>query len=341
MKKAKPAFFVLIFITAAITIFLIYRYSQQEKTSPPIEMIPVRLGSVPSITEGLSHAAFEEGFFAEQGLDVTLKINPDGKSNLTDVLSGEVDIGATMSTPVIYQALERDDFQIIAKVRFDKPIHEGIGRIDHGITDDPQSIIGKKVATLTGTSAFYHFDSWLLYNGIDYSQFELVELSAPDGLQALVDGEIDAMFYWFPFNEMARQALVENTVPFSGGDLVPSSWVYVAKKEYIEQHPDVIEKFLKALFQAEELYQEQPDIVFADHAKYSGIEESVIASIFSGMNYQVMLDQALLLDMEYQTEWIRVQGYATVEPMPYFLDFVYPDAMKTVNPAAMTIILGD
>ncbi len=341
MKRSKTLIFILIVISAFFAIFFIVNRLQHQKNLSSQEMVPVRLGSVQAITEVLTHTAYEEGFFAEQGLDVDLKINPDGKSNLIDVLNGEVDIGATMSTPVIDQALERDDFQIIAKVHFDQPIHDGVGRIDHGVTEDPQSIIGKKVATLIGSSAHYHFDSWMLFNGIHPSQLELVDMSAPEALQALVDGEIDAMFYWFPFNEMARQELGDNAANCFGIDLVPSSWVYVARTDYIEQHPEVIEKFLNAVIQAENFYKENPEIAFADYAKYSGIEESLAASTFSAMNYQVNLDQSLILDMEYQAEWFSANGYASVEDFPNFLEFIYADALKAVKPAAVRIILED
>jgi NitT/TauT family transport system substrate-binding protein len=166
-------------------------------------------------------------------------------------------------------------------------------------------------------------------------------MSAPEALQALVDGEIDAMFYWFPFNEMARQELGDNAANYFGIDLVPSSWVYVARTDYIEQHPEVIEKFLNAIIQAEGFYRENPEMAFANYAKYSGIEESLAASTFSAMNYQVILDQSLILDMEYQAEWFSANGYTSIEEFPNFLEFIYVDALMTVKPAAVKIIMED
>lgn len=341
MKKQAMKLFSRFILMVLIPLLSTQCAAQEPEQSYPFEEFALRVGTVPAIVEGLTHTAYEEGLFEAEELNVTLTVNPDGRSNLLQVLSGELDIGGTMATPTIYQAINGEDFKIIAKVQYQYPIHDGIGLKDHGITEDPRSIIGKKVALLLGTSAHYHFDSWLLFNDIKVSDLDIVDLTAPDGLIAFENGEVDAMFYWFPFNEMARQSAGDNAVNFFGEDLVPSSWVYVARTKFIEENPEVITAFLVSILQAKEVYDNDIDIAISAHAIYSGIDESILLPAFQQMKYDLVLDQALLSDMEYQTEWFQQEGYFEIDEVPYYPDFIFPDALKKLAPANVTILFSD
>ena len=336
--RSKIPFLILI---AIVLSGLIIQCSSPINTDYDLQGFQLRVGTVPAIVEGLNHTAYEEGLYDELGLDVSMTVNPDGRSNLLQVLSGELDIGGTMATPTIYQAINGEEFKIIAKVQYQFPIHDGVGRIDRGITKDPQSLVGKTVATLLGTSAHYHFDSWLLYNGLDIAQLNIVDIPAPEGLEALENGEVDAMFYWFPFNAMASQSLGDNAVNFFGEDLVPSSWVYVARTDFIEENPEVIEAFLFALLEAKQVYDNELDASASAHSIYSGVEESILLPAFQQMKYDLVLDQALLSDMEYQTEWFQQEGYFEIDEVPYYPDFIYPDALMKLAPANITILFDN
>jgi NitT/TauT family transport system substrate-binding protein len=302
------------------------------------EQVDLRLGSINVITEALVHIALEEDFFSQHGLTVDLTVNEIGAQNLSAVLNGDIDIGAAMTTAIVKQAMLRDDFAIIAKVHFSEPFHYGVGRKDRAITSDPRSIIGKRIACVTGTSSHFNFDSWLLFNDISIDQFELVDINPSEALTAIQRGDIDGMFYWFPFNAMAEQALGDNAVIFMEKNFVPNSWVYVARKAYIQDNPEVIERFLAALVQAEQFYNQQPQRALADHNQYTGLPADVIEPLFTKMNFKLVLDQALLLDLEYLTEWMLLKGYIDVTPLPNYLDFIYTDGLREVNPAAVTIV---
>jgi NitT/TauT family transport system substrate-binding protein len=319
-----------------IAIFFLLHSPWDQQPEP--EPVTLRLGNTYAITEALVHIAREEEFFTQHGLDIELAINETGAQNLTAILQGDIDIGGAMTTPLVQQAMLRDDFAIIAKVHFSEPFHYGVGRKDSGITSDPRSIIGKRIACVTGTSSHFNFDSWLLFDDISTDQFELIDINPSEALTAIQSGDIDGMFYWFPFNAMAEQALGDNAVVFMEKNFVPNSWVYVARKEYIQENPEVIERFVAALAQAEQFYDQQPQIALADHNQYTDLPADIIEPLFAKMNFKLVLDQALLLDLEYQTEWMVLKGYIEDTPLPNYLDFIYTDGLQEVKPAAVTIM---
>ena len=327
-------------LSLVICFLLIYVCASCRQTPPAEPDIEVRYASVPAIVEALGHIANEKGFFKEQGLDVDLVLNSDGKTSLEQVLSGEADIAAVMGTPVVYQSFTSDDFYIIGKIGFSEMLHSAVGRSDHGITTDPQSLIGKRIAVMSGTSGQYFLDNFLLFNHISYTDIELINLTAPEAVDAISAGEVDAMFYWFPFPAVAAENLDKNAIRLSSEDLVPGSWVIVARKDYVEENPLAIEKFLRAIAEAEEFKRSNSEEAIQIHSEVSGVAVPVLEPLFYDMDLTLTLNQALILDLESQSRWLVSNGYVDQDlPLPNYLNFIYPDGMLAVKPEEMNIIL--
>lgn len=299
----------------------------------------VRFASVPAIVEAPSHIAYQKKYFSEEGLDLSIEINPDGKTSLTHLFEGKVDIAAVMGTPVVYSSFERSDFYIIAKMEHAK-IHSAVARKDSGITGT-DSIKGKRVAVMLGTSAHFFLDSWLIFNQLRPSEVDLVNLNGPQAVKAITQGDVDAMFYWFPFPNKAKMALGDIVLELPSNHHVPGSWVIIVKKDYAHKNPENIKRFLKAIVKAVDFMKKEPDVSMRIHSSVSGVDIPMVSSIFKQMEFRLCLDQELLLDLEDQARWIISYGYTVKKKVPNYLNYIYPDILKTINPEAVTLISGD
>lgn len=327
-----------IIVLILLVFFAGYIWWQNKPVVSPMSMTEIRYASVSSIVEAPAHVAYQNGYFAEEGLDLTIEINSAGKTSLEHLIDGQVDIAAVMATPVVYSSFERDDFYIIGKIEHTK-IHLAVARKDSGI-ESAETLKGKRVAVMLGTAAHFFMDSWLIRYGLKNSDLQIFNMSGPDSVKAIIDGSVDAMFYWFPFPVMAEWALEDNALRLPSEDIVPGSWVIVAKKEYVHQNPDTIKGFLRAIVKAENFIRQEPKISREIHAKVSGVDEAIIATIFNRMNFNLSMDQALLLDLEDQARWIISYGYTDKKIVPNYLDYLYPDTLQAVKPEAVTVIKG-
>jgi ABC-type nitrate/sulfonate/bicarbonate transport system substrate-binding protein len=79
-----------------IILLLLTGCSEQMKTAKPIQLT-IAEGSQP--TAGLIYIAQLEGYFADQGLEVTLQPHQSGKACLDAVLDNIADLGAVAETP--------------------------------------------------------------------------------------------------------------------------------------------------------------------------------------------------------------------------------------------------
>lgn len=303
------------------------------------EPIPVRVGSTTSEMSSMTLIAYEEGYFADEGLDVDMTIHSYGRLNLDAVIQDELDIGGTMTTPFVFEAAQSDDIRIIASVYTRVNLIDGIGRIDRGITMDPHSLIGKKVATILGTAAHYNLDAWLLNHGMTLAQLDIVDMPILEGITALENGEVDAVYYGFPFTTLAYNSLGDNAIDFTDEKTIRNSLVYVAKADFIEENPEAIEAFLSALFRAQNTYSTTPDVALSAYSKFQSDNAILIADIYYDLDYQITLDQPLLTELEYQTIWFQEKGYLEQSPIPYYQDLIYLDAMLKVKPSAVSIIV--
>ena len=114
----------------------------------------------------------------------------------------------------------------------------------------------------------------------------------------------------------------------------------VAKKDYVEQNPQTLEKFLRSLVRSEEFIAQDPQSASGIHAEVSGVDQALIDPVFDQMNFSLSMDQALLLDLEDQARWIISYGYTDQTSVPNYLEYLYPDALQLVKPEAVTIITG-
>ena len=178
-----------------VVLFIIigYLWQQNESGKSSTELIKVRYASVPAIVEAPAHIAYHNNYFAEEGLDLSIEMNPDGKTSLEHLFDGQIDIASVMGTPLVYQSFERDDFYILGKIDHNK-IHSAIARSDSGI-ESAEMIKGKHVAVMQGTSGHFFMDSWLIYHGLKPDDVEIYNMNAPDSVEAISRGEVDAMFF--------------------------------------------------------------------------------------------------------------------------------------------------
>ena len=259
-----------IVLFSAIAIGCIGCGSKPDETSKSYQKITI--GSGPAIVEVLTHVASNKGFFKENGLDATVQINPDGKTSLQNLFDGNADIIHVMATPVVYSSFERNDFFILGKINHSK-IHFAVARADHGIRNS-SDLRGKRLAVTKGTSAEFFMDSFLIYNGINPFELDIHYMSALEMVDAIDKGQVDAMFCWSPSPLIAQKRLGSNALVLPSLNIVPASWLIVAKKDFTKQHYDIVKKYLQSLYNAEQFVPANTDEAVQIHSKVGGGDPS-------------------------------------------------------------------
>ena len=243
----------------------------------------VRLGYLPTSGHALTFVAKEQGYFAEQGLDVQLSQFPNSADGYNALTAGKLDIIAMGSTaPAVYIA-KGIDLKYIGGL-----MGEGAAVIALPERADELSVIknfiGKTIATVRMSTGDVVFRSALHDAGINWStDVTIQELKSPSiVLDAVKTGKVDAGIVWLPYQQVAEAQglkIVQYSDSYYPGH---PCCRFVATSDKLGQDRETYVKFEKALIKAYDYIKTNPDESVADVQKYVDFDKTVISdSIFS------------------------------------------------------------
>ncbi len=197
--------------------------------------------------------AQDNGYFAEEGLNVTFDIGNGSVEVIPRVATGAYQMGFGDINSLI-KFLDEDASQPIKAVMmvYDKPVFSVIGRKSLGITDDPKSLEGKKLGAPPPDGAFAQWPAFVEAAGIDTSAITLESIGFPVREPMLASGDVDGVF-GFAFSVILN--LKANGVPdedistilFADHGLNLYGNSVMVNEAFAEENPDVVKGVLRAL----------------------------------------------------------------------------------------------
>ena len=258
------------------------------------EVDQVTVGVIPIVDVAPIYLGVDQGFFEDEGIEVTLESGQGGAAIVPGVVSGDFEFGFSNVTSLMLAAQENVPLKIIANGaastgKQGEDYGGVVAKAGSGITD-AAGLAGKRVAVNTlnniGTTTVR---ASVREAGGDPKAVEFVELPFPDMAAALDQGNVDAIWVVEPFLTLAVQA---------GGEVVASNFVdaadeltvgtYFTSRQLIQENADLVDRFTAAIERSLEFAQENPDEVRAILGTYTEIDQAVIdAMILPGWPTEV------------------------------------------------------
>ncbi len=305
---------------------------QTEKYTGPVEKITVAAAEY--LTGALIYVAEDQGFFEENGLDVTIKGYASGKACADALINGEADIATSAGFVFVSNSFEHTDLRVFGTVAT-KQVKELVARKDKGITkiDDLE---GKKIGVTRKSGAEFLLGIFLTFNALSYKDVELVDLKASEIVEAISNGDIDAAFTWDPYTYNIKKELGENVISWFGGE--DFYFVLLTKEDWIKSNPAAAERFLKSVLEAEDYIKDNSEEAKEFVMNRFDYESGYIDYSWPKQEFVVTLEQAMLITFEDQTRWRIKQGLTDATEVPNYLDYIYYDVLEKVKPEAVGII---
>lgn len=276
--------------------------------------------------------------YAAEGLVVDLIAFPSGRQALEAMFVGQCALATVAEIPVVHYSLQRDDFLILASISNSDNFERIIVHRDRGI-QAAADLRGRRIAVPKFTTGHYFLDMYLVANGLTPQDVKQVYLAPQEVAPAFRRGEVDAAAQWEPFIHNLAEEFGAKAKTLSAPGLHVSPFLLIGGRDFVRKNPAAIERVLRALVRAERYNREQPASSKALIARFYNSGESEISFLWPLKEHRVSLDQSLLLILENAARWeIGLVASAQRPALPNFLNFIYVDALKAVNPAAVTII---
>ena len=239
---------IIIFLVIILASFAVYRITN--KNNSDLEKITVA-EVAHSVFYAPQYVAHGLGYFTEEGLDVNIVLTSGADNVMAAVLSGDAEIGfsGTEATIYVYNGGEKDYVMTFAGLtQKDGSFLVSREKYDNFKLDylKGKNVIGGRVGGMPEMT----FEWALRQNGIDPKKDLNIDTSVafPAMEGAFIGGNGDFVTLFEPNATSVEKNGYGYVVAYIGelGGSVPYT-AYNARRSYIENNPDIIKKFTKAV----------------------------------------------------------------------------------------------
>lgn len=324
-------------VLAAIILGLGYlgTRGQPPTQNSPVEKLSIAVPMVPHAA--LLYIAAAKGYFAEEGLEVTMTPTIHGKASVELVNQGKADLGAASDVVFVLATATGGALGIVANMFNSSNDLAVIARRDHGIAA-PRDLAGKKVGVTLGAAGEYFLWAFLIRHKLPPDSVTLVDMPPGQIASGIAAGTVDATSTWQPNVLNAQLALNDNAVTFWEPQAYTETFNVIGRSDFLKGHSKAIEKLVRAILKAEQFYRAQPEEALNVVAASLKINVDALRQIWKQYDFRVNLLQSQLITLEDEARWAMARGYAAKGPVPNFLPHLYLDALLAVQPERVTVL---
>ena len=308
----------LLIITVLFTLLEVFGLWSCSKGEYSGKVESITFATVPTAATTLIYIAQDQHFFAANGLSVNIKDYNTGTATTEALLKGDVDIAWVAEFPFVHRAFAKEKISIIAVVgRFNEQYL--FGRKDRGI-NTVADLKGKKIGIPRDTIAEFYLGRFLDLHGMAVQNVTIVDVGAQQSVDAILGGRVDGVVAWEPYSSQMRTQLADSAValPIQSGQ--PGYGAITGRNDWIKGHPEIVNRFLKSLAQAEDYLTRNPAAAKGILQKRLKYDEVFTETIWSENQFSLSLDQSLVTAMEDEARWMIKNNLTTEKQIPNFLN---------------------
>jgi NitT/TauT family transport system substrate-binding protein len=299
------------------------------------EVMKARLAQNLSPISGVAIIAKEKGFFEKHELDITVSNFTSGKQCLETVIGGAADIATTAEAPTTAASMAKQPIVFLARMEYSDL--KTLVTVESGISSK-EGLKGKKIAFTAGTGSEVYTTALLKAAGLTKDDVQLVNLRPQEMLAAMASGSIDAYNTWEPHISNGLKTLGDNAKQIDTAGIYSETFNIVTMKPYLAENPELIDRFLRALIDAETWMKENPEDAITVIAETAGMKREDLAAIWKDYVYSVVLDDKQIDILKAHASWRLESGnHPPQAEMPDFATVIDPQPLKKIDPSRVTI----
>ena len=261
--------------------------------------------------------ALDKGWYAEEGIDITIRRGHGAADTFKRVAAGELDIGRSVLVSVALGRGTGAKVRIVQVIMHTSPYGlaylEGIG------VSRPKDLEGRKVGIPAGSSVLQFWPAFAKVNAIDPGKVTILNIEAAALPPSLAAHSVDAVDSWLvnlPAFEDAAAQTGRKVGYFLWSDYGLKDMygaAFVASEETIEKRAAMVEKFVRATIRGQAYALAHPKEAVEIFVKHNpGRSEPM-----TGRQWKTM--ERLSRDEQFAREGL---GFANPEKMEKALDLI-------------------
>ncbi|CAN5749334.1 ABC transporter substrate-binding protein [soil metagenome] len=252
--------------------------------------------------------ALDRGYYAEEGLSVTMDTGQGSLEAIPRVASGTYQMGFADINSLIRFRDQNPELEVKAVLMvYSNPAFAIVGRKSLGI-ETPQDLEGKTLGAPATDGAFAQWAAFVDANGIDASTVTIENVGFPVREPMLAQGQVDAVtgFSFSSFINLRGAGVPEEDITV----LQMSDWglelygnVVIVNPDFAAESPEAVEGFIRATIRGLRETIDDPAAATEHVTAHNDV-----------VTHDVELERLMLsLDGNYVTEEVRANGFGGID----------------------------
>lgn len=245
----------------------------------------VAVGVIPIVDVAPIYLGQQEGFFEDEGIELSLETGQGGAAIVPGVESGQFQFGFSNNTSLLVAQQQGLGIQVVAAGNSTTgEVGKDFGAVvapEGSDITEPADLEGMRVAVNTlNNIGSTTINEVVREDGGDPSGIEYVELAFPDMPAAVAQGQVDAAWVVEPFLTITTsQGATPVAWNFAGTDPELMIASYFTSADLAEEDPDLVERFTRAMNESLEYAEENPDAVAEILTTYTELDAETAAQL--------------------------------------------------------------
>jgi NitT/TauT family transport system substrate-binding protein len=216
---------------------------------------------LPNPKHALFYPAVKQGFFAEQGLEVTIESSKGSADVIQNVAGGGAAFGFADASAVVLSRTRDLPVTLVAMVHY-KTLMSIITRASSGVSR-PADLVGKKIASTSGDAVRTVLPAFARLNGFDAEKVNFITVNQAAKASMLLAGQVDGVCDYVSalpiYREAARANLELNALEYANYGLDIYSNGIVVRDDLLRSDPVLVKAFVRAIAQGLDFASAQRD----------------------------------------------------------------------------------
>ena len=245
----------------------------------------IELDWLPGGDKAPAYVGVAKGYFAAEGLDVTIQNGRGSADAITKVATGAADFG-TGGIGALMEAAAQTPVPVKAILSVYTMQPDALFTVQGSPVKSLKDVVGHTVATATFSSSNTLWPVVLQENHIDVGAVKLLKVDPGTLAPMLASGQVDATINWVTVAPVTESVLKQAgkslaIIPWSDFGLDGYGLSVFASEKAIKEKPDVVARFARAMLKATAFSVANPDAAGeAVHAAAPTLEAPVAAAAF-------------------------------------------------------------
>lgn len=277
------------------------------------------------------YVAREGGFFARNGLEVTVNTGPSGSAMIAFLIGNQINSAYGAEQAGVSAHLVDANVVAVAEgtalLRWISVLGRNVASMD--------DLKGKRVGVARGTGSETFWLSVVSRLNLNAADYTIVNVEAPEMVAALERGNIDAFAVWEPWPTRALRAIPNTRILLSNESIqIVRNYVYM-NKGWAEGNAEATGRFLRSLVQAQEFCASNPAEAAQQVSRFLRLDRALVAELMTKVEYRMNLTPDSVANIQLAIDQLRGMNRLSREVTP--AGVIWPEALRAVAPDRVRI----